>query len=57
MYGMMMNVPLTISSILEHAERFNHDGEIVSRKPEGGIHRYTYREAASRSRKLTNALK
>jgi acyl-CoA synthetase (AMP-forming)/AMP-acid ligase II len=57
MYGMMMSVPLTISSILEHAENFNHDGEIVSRKPEGGIHRYTYRDAAKRSRKLANALK
>ena len=57
MYGMMMNVPLTISSILEHAENFNHDAEIVSRKPEGGIHRYTYRDAAKRSRKLANALK
>ncbi len=57
MYGMMMNVPLTISSILQHAETFNHDAEIVSRKPEGGIHRYTYRDAAIRSRKLANALK
>jgi acyl-CoA synthetase (AMP-forming)/AMP-acid ligase II len=57
MYGLMMNVPLTVSSILEHAETFNHDGEIVSRKPEGGIHRYTYRDAARRSRKLANALK
>jgi 3-(methylthio)propionyl---CoA ligase len=57
MYGMMMNVPLTISSILQHAETFNHDAEIVSRKPEGGIHRYTYRDAALRSRKLAHALK
>ena len=57
MYGMMMNVPLTISSILQHAEAFNHDAEVVSRKPEGGIHRYTYGAAALRSRRLANALK
>ena len=30
--------------------------EIVSRLPEGGIWRYTYAEAASRSRRLANAL-
>jgi 3-(methylthio)propionyl---CoA ligase len=57
MDGMMMNVPLTISSILEHAETYSHDGEIVSRGTEGGIHRYTYREAARRSRQLANALR
>ncbi|WP_088345245.1 MULTISPECIES: long-chain-fatty-acid--CoA ligase [Rhodomicrobium] len=56
MYGLMMNVPLTISSVLDHAETFNRDAEIVSRKPEGGIHRYTYRDAAGRSRKLARAL-
>lgn len=56
MYGLMMNVPLTISSVLEHAEMVSRDGQIVSRKPEGGIHRYTYRDAAGRSRKLARAL-
>ncbi|MGF1620246.1 MAG: long-chain-fatty-acid--CoA ligase [Rhodomicrobiaceae bacterium] len=57
MDGMMMNVPLTISSVLQHAETFNHDSQIVSRSTEGGIHRYTYRDAARRSRKLANAMK
>jgi fatty-acyl-CoA synthase len=56
MYGLMMNVPLTISSILDHAETFNHNAEVVSRKPEGGVHRYTYRDAARRSRRVANAL-
>lgn len=56
MYGLMMNVPLTISSVLQHAEMFNRDGQIVSRKPEGGIHRYTYGDAAVRSRRLARAL-
>lgn len=56
MFGLMMNDQLTISSILQHAERFCHDGEIVSRNTEGDIHRYTYKDAAVRSRKLANAL-
>jgi acyl-CoA synthetase (AMP-forming)/AMP-acid ligase II len=57
MDGLMMSVPLTISSILQHAETYNHDGQIVSRGTEGTIHRYTYRDAARRSRRLANALK
>jgi fatty-acyl-CoA synthase len=57
MDGMMMNVPLTISLILEHAETYSHDSEIVSRGTDGGIHRYTYRDAARRSRQLANALR
>ncbi len=56
MFGSMMNVQLTVSSILEHAEKFCGDTEIVSRNTEGGIHRYTYGDAAIRSRKLANAL-
>ncbi len=56
MYGLMMNVPLMISSILDHAETFNQTSEIVSRNPEGGIHRYTYRDAAGRARRVANAL-
>jgi acyl-CoA synthetase (AMP-forming)/AMP-acid ligase II len=58
MDGLIMNVPLTISSILEHAEINSHDSEIISRNTEGGgIHRYTYRDAARRSRQLANALR
>ncbi len=57
MHGLMMGRPLTISAILQHAEQFHHQGEIVSRKPEGGIHRYTYRDAARRSRQAANALR
>jgi len=52
----MMNLPLTVSSILRHAETVYGGNEIVSRPPEGGIWRYTYAEAASRARRLANAL-
>ena len=42
MQGLMMDMPLLISSILRHAARHHGDTEIVSRRLEGDIHRYTY---------------
>jgi len=56
MRGMMMDVPLMISSIITYAARFHGDVEIVSRSVEGPIHRETYCEAAARSAQLANAL-
>ena len=56
MRGLMMNMPLQISSLIRHAERYHGDTEIVSRMVEGGIHRYTYRDAHRRARQLANAL-
>ena len=53
----IMTIPLTVSSILRHAEAVYGNSEIVSRLPEGGIWRYTYGAAASRARRLANALK
>jgi 3-(methylthio)propionyl---CoA ligase len=56
MQGLMMNQPLTISSLIVHADKYHGDTEIVSRLVEGGIHRYTYSEAHRRAKKLANAL-
>ena len=56
MLGQMMNLPLMISSLIQHADSFHGDAEIVSRLPEGGTHRYTYKDAHRRSRQLANAL-
>jgi 3-(methylthio)propionyl---CoA ligase len=53
----MMDQPLLISSLLRHAERHHGGQEIVSRRIEGGTHRYTYGEMASRTRRLANALR
>jgi fatty-acyl-CoA synthase len=53
----MMNWPLMISSIIRHADRCHGDAEIVSRTIEGPIHRYTYRDAHMRARRLANALR
>ena len=56
MQGLMMEVPLLISSLIRHADRYHGDAEIVSRTVEGPIHRYTYRDAHARSRQLARAL-
>ena len=56
MLGQMMQMPLLISSLLVHAERHHGDQEVVSRRVEGDIHRTTYKELASRARKLAKAL-
>ena len=56
MRGQMMEQALLISSLIRHAEAYHGDTAIVSRAVEGGIHRYTWGEAAMRSRQLANAL-
>jgi acyl-CoA synthetase (AMP-forming)/AMP-acid ligase II len=56
MLGLMQNQPLLISSLIEHAERHHGDAEIVSRRVEGDIHRYQWRDAARRARQVAHAL-
>ena len=56
MLGLMQNQPLLISSLIEFAERHHGDTEIVSRRVEGDIHRYTWRDVATRARQVANAL-
>ena len=60
MSSSMMQRPLLISSLIEHAARCHGDTEIVSRTVEGGadfgLHRYNYRDASQRAKRLANAL-
>lgn len=56
MDGLMMDSQLSIASILQHAEKVHAHSEIVSRKPEGGIFRYTYADAGKRARQAANVL-
>jgi 3-(methylthio)propionyl---CoA ligase len=56
MNGLMMETPLLVSALIRHADRHHGSAEIVSRRIEGDIHRYTYREAHTRIRRLANAL-
>ena len=56
----MMQQPLLISSLIEHAAQNHTKTEIVSRTIEGGaafvLHRTTYGEACKRAKRLANAL-
>jgi len=56
MQGLMMDMPLLISSILKQAARHFGDVEIVSRRTEGDIHRTDYRTLERRARRLADAL-
>ncbi|MFM8465314.1 MAG: 3-(methylthio)propionyl-CoA ligase, partial [Burkholderiaceae bacterium] len=56
MFGAMQEQPLLISRLIEFAARNHSDAQIVSRRVEGDLHRYTYQEAAARSRQVANAL-
>ena len=52
----MQQQSLLISTLIEFADRHHHDGEVVSRRVEGDIHRYTWRDVAQRSRQVANTL-
>ena len=56
MHGLMMNSPLLISSLAEHAAKFHGDREIVSVTADNPRHRCTIRDAVGRSKQLANAL-
>ena len=56
MFGLMQQQSLLISSLIDFAERHHGDGEVVSRRVEGDIHRYTWADVARRSRQVANAL-
>ena len=56
MLGLMQNRPLLISSIVDYASTWHGGREIVSRDPEGAIHRSTYAEVAARAKRVANAL-
>ncbi len=56
MNGLIMDMPLSITSIMRHAE-INHPAtEIVSVTVDNPCHRYTYAEAFRRTRQLARAL-
>ncbi|MBY0325216.1 MAG: fatty-acid--CoA ligase [Reyranella sp.] len=56
MFGLMQDRPLLIQQLIEHAAQNHGDTEIVSRRVEGDIHRYTYRDARVRAKKVAEAL-
>jgi fatty-acyl-CoA synthase len=55
MRGLMMDYPLTITLLLERANRLFPKKEVVTRMP-SGVHRYTYADLYRRTCRLGNAL-
>lgn len=56
MLGLMQSQPLLISNLLVHAMRHHRDVEIVSRRVEGDIHRYTWTQVGERAAQVAHAL-
>src|SRR5437899_4103856 len=56
MKGSMMDYPLTLQVILERIPRVYPAVEIVSRLPDGSLHRYTYLDFYRRTKALAEAL-
>jgi acyl-CoA synthetase (AMP-forming)/AMP-acid ligase II len=56
MFGLMQQQSLLISNLIDFADRHHGDGEVVSRRVEGDIHRYTWADVARRSRQVANSL-
>ena len=56
MLGLMQDQPLLISNLIEFADKHHGDSEVVSRRVEGDIHRYTWSDVARRSRQVAHAL-
>lgn len=57
MRGLMMDSPLTLSALLRHTESLHGAREIVSRRADRSVHRYTYRDCLRRARQLGAALR
>ena len=56
MLGLMQQQSLLISSLIEFAENHHGDTEVVSRRVEGDVHRYTWADVSRRSRQVAKAL-
>jgi acyl-CoA synthetase (AMP-forming)/AMP-acid ligase II len=56
MNGLMMEYPLTLDRIIEHAGRMFPHKHIRTKRPDGEMHEYTYADLHRRSRRLSAAL-
>ena len=56
MFGKMMNQPLLISQLIDHADRYHGGTEIVSVETVGGTTLTNWSEVATNARKLASAL-
>ncbi|PZQ54483.1 MAG: long-chain fatty acid--CoA ligase, partial [Phenylobacterium zucineum] len=57
MLGLMQNWPLTVDKILDHANAWHGDREVVTRSVEGPIVRTTWSQIHTRAKRVSNVLK
>jgi fatty-acyl-CoA synthase len=53
----MMGFPLTLTHVLARARRYFPDREVVSRAPDGSVHRHSWAQIYGRAAKLAHALR
>jgi fatty-acyl-CoA synthase len=56
MQGLMQDWPLLVHKIIDHAALYHGAREVVTRSPEGPIHRTNYSEIARRAKRIAHAL-
>ncbi|WP_211259569.1 long-chain-fatty-acid--CoA ligase [Belnapia moabensis] len=56
MFGLMQQHPLLLSTIISHAARHHGRAEVVSKLPDGSLHRTDYAAVERRSRRLVRVL-
>ncbi|MGB1288412.1 MAG: AMP-binding protein, partial [Aggregatilineales bacterium] len=56
LHGLMMDYPLTLNNIIEHANRMSPNKQIKTMLPDGSMHEYTYADFYKRVKKLGNVL-
>ena len=56
MRGLMMDIPLLVSSIIDYAAQCHGDVVVASRELDDQIHRYTYADVHGRSKRLAQAV-
>ena len=57
LHGLMMDdYPLSLTTLVERAERFTPGRKVVYRRPDGNVHRTTVGDCARRGRRLASAL-
>ena len=56
MDGLMMDYPLTLDRIVEHAGRMFPHKAVRTKRPDGSMHEYTYADLLGRSRRLAAGL-
>ena len=56
MQGLMQDWPLLVHKIIDHAALYHGPREVVTRSPEGPIHRTSYAQIARRAKRVAHAL-